>query len=580
MDYVYPRNKRFVEDEVDLDLSSENDVICNICGTFGHYSGECATGYKIIKLQGDAYMKKVELFTSLNQWRFGEPMTYNKYENLFKIYKNFPVGKYEFKFKVNGKHWLVSSFFPTIITSEQNVNNYIIVKPFISKEFTVVNKILEREEVVEVKFLLTDRSVKMMARELMIPMRRDIVIEIFGSWNDWKKGEKVVLQDNEGQEFRSWSLRKKLQKSYYEYKFKINGRWILDVFRESRINNGISNHFLDIPYLLRKGKVVTQEIRLEDQEEVNIEIIDSNSLSFFQLYGHSMNSTGSNIYIYGGLCRDSFINSVLKLNPDTMEVEVQEMYDPNSPQKICFHKTIKFGEKLIIYGGSNESKIDNKYYTYNTETMVWTVSKLNKNMPPRELFSIVHRPNTFQIYVFGGYYCSPDLEVEYNLNDLYVLHLDLLNFEEIKTKNPPEKRCNHSANIIGEVMYIFGGCKIDYLNKTAFGDMYKIALEGENYAEWQEVKCSGKSPGGRFGHLSLNVGPYILINGGMSTDKFGDEKLLWDLWAFDTRTESWSELNLKGNPNKLARYYHGGCIWEKNIFIFGGKFKNNANTYK
>ena len=568
-----------MEDDEAVDESTQSENICNICGTNGHDAGNCATAYKIIKLKADHYMERVELYTSLEKWQVGREMNYNKSENLFKLYKHFPVGKHEFKFKVNGKLWMTSSFFPKLMTKDENVNNYIIVKPFVSEEFTVVREAKEAGKV-EVKFILTIRSVKMMMKDLRLPMRESTNIEMLGSWDNWSKGERFITTQNRKGEDDIWVIRKKLKKQYYEYKFRVNGQWILDMFRESTISNGIDNHFLDIPHMLETDSKKGREIKLKLKDSYKIEFVQSETLNFFQLYGHSMNAIGNGIYIYGGFCRDSFINSILKLNPDDMEVEVHEMYDKNSPQRICFHATVKYGQKLIIYGGSNESKIDNKYYTYDTENNSWTGTKLNDSIPPRELFSIVHRKRTYQMYVFGGYYCSPDLEVETNLNDLYILHLDRLTFEEINAGNAPEPRCNHRANFIDNVMYIFGGCRIDYLDKIAFGDMHKINLNDPEDCSWEEIKFKGRSPEARFGHLSLDLGPYIFVNGGMTTSEFGKERLFWDLWVFNTKNENWSEINLNGNEKELARVHHSGCFWEKNIFIFGGKFNKNAKQYK
>lgn len=44
------------------------------------------------------------------------------------------------------------------------------------------------------------------------------------------------------------------------------------------------------------------------------------------------------------------------------------MDDKNAPEMMAFHKTIVFGNKIIIYGGQNDYQVSNKYHTYNTET--------------------------------------------------------------------------------------------------------------------------------------------------------------------------------------------------------------------
>jgi len=52
------------------------------------------------------------------------------------------------------------------------------------------------------------------------------------------------------------------------------------------------------------------------------------------------------------------------------------MDDHNGPEMLAFHKTVTFNDKLIIYGGQNNSKISNKYHTFNAKSGKWTYFKL------------------------------------------------------------------------------------------------------------------------------------------------------------------------------------------------------------
>lgn len=578
MKFRYPKNRRFIEDIVGEERSLPVETPCEVCGTFGHSNGMCATGFKIIKLGAEGYMDTVQLYSSLDRWHKGTPMTFNRYEGLYKLYMNFPVGRHEFKFKVNGKTWAVSDYFPKSASKDGILNNYIIIKPFKSKEYVIIKQIEEVNlDKVKVKIILTEISMRYMLKQLKKALHEGIVVELFGSWDNWACGEKMLKHKTTEKDYTYWYIQKTLGVRYYEYKFKIDGEWILDIYRDTVDTYGHTNHAFDLPRLIFQNHLEPSKVQLNLNKTVRINLLKSENLDFFSLYGHSMNAIGPKIYIYGGFCRNSFINSILEVNPDDLDVKVIEMVDKNSPNKISFHRTVKYGEKIIMYGGQNENKISNRYYTYNTITMVWTSNPLKNKMPERELFSIVHRNGTFRLYIFGGYYCSSDLEVEYNLNDLYIIHLDTLMFEKVEASNPPEARCHHTANLIGSLMYVFGGCKISYLSKEGFNDMYKIDLDAEENLEWELVKPLGKLPGPRYGHLALHLRKYILVNGGRDTINNKDI-YFWDLWVYDTLKNIWSEVDLEGDKVKLARAFHGGCIWEKNLFIFGGKF-DKLNTH-
>jgi hypothetical protein len=60
---------------------------------------------------------------------------------------------------------------------------------------------------------------------------------------------------------------------------------------------------------------------------------------------------------------------------------------------------------------------------------------------------------------FGGYYCSPDIELETFFNDIEVL--DIENMEWTKTSRiegpEPPARFSHTASMFGEYMVVFGG---------------------------------------------------------------------------------------------------------------------------
>lgn len=118
-----------------------------------------------------------------------------------------------------------------------------------------------------------------------------------------------------------------------------------------------------------------------------------------------------------------------------------------------------FYNKIIIYGGFNEKNVLTDYHVFNTANKTWLESPMLGGELPhmRERFSLVpyHEQN---LLMFGGYYCSPDLEVEEHYNDLHALNLGSLEWHKIECEGDiPPVRFSHTASIINNGMYIFGG---------------------------------------------------------------------------------------------------------------------------
>ena len=65
-----------------------------------------------------------------------------------------------------------------------------------------------------------------------------------------------------------------------------------------------------------------------------------------------------------------------------------------------------------------------------------------------------------RVYFFGGYYFDEKKMEDNTFNDLFVLNLKHMVFEELSAKNPPRKRFHHTATIVDWQMYLFGGCFI------------------------------------------------------------------------------------------------------------------------
>ena len=119
-----------------------------------------------------------------------------------------------------------------------------------------------------------------------------------------------------------------------------------------------------------------------------------------------------------------------------------------------------FGTKILIYGGFNE-KYMTDYYSFNTVTNHWSTSEVDGEPPGQRERSTLVPFIEDKLILFGGYYCSPDMEVEKYHNDINMLSLGQMEWTKPDVDNKddeiPLPRYAHTANVVKRRMYIFGG---------------------------------------------------------------------------------------------------------------------------
>ena len=82
------------------------------------------------------------------------------------------------------------------------------------------------------------------------------------------------------------------------------------------------------------------------------------------------------------------------------------------------------------------------------------------------------------------------------------------------------------------------------------------------------VEARGEIPSARFGHGQCSVGHCLYVFGGRMGTAV-DEKLLNDLYKFDTQTSTWSRVSCSGEV-PCERSYHSMVSTGSTIFVFGG----------
>lgn len=167
-------------------------------------------------------------------------------------------------------------------------------------------------------------------------------------------------------EIKVWGKELLIEEKPHEYKFKIEGVWCLDPYRRLSEKN-TNNHIFD-PHsqMIHNTLSDTSSCDIIDIYNVSVREIEISDMLVTDLWGHSMNLVKDQLYIIGGVGRNSFQNILYQINLKTMKPRQEHMDDKYAPEMMAFHKTVVYGDKIIIYGGQNEYQVSNKYNTYNT----------------------------------------------------------------------------------------------------------------------------------------------------------------------------------------------------------------------
>lgn len=122
----------------------------------------------------------------------------------------------------------------------------------------------------------------------------------------------------------------------------------------------------------------------------------------------------------------------------------------------------------------------------------------------------------------------------------------------------PTPRAGHTLTSYQGEMYLFGGCNLDL---ACYNDLYKYNSTTEY---WEKLAPGGERPVGREGHSATLVGNKIYVYGGSTLTE-----LLDDVFVLDLQKGEWSPAGVAGNTDPRA--YHSAALFDSGlILIFGG----------
>ncbi|XP_057243354.1 host cell factor 2 isoform X2 [Malurus melanocephalus] len=279
---------------------------------------------------------------------------------------------------------------------------------------------------------------------------------------------------------------------------------------------------------------------------------------------HGFVCDGTRILVFGGMVEyGRYSNDLYELQASRWlwkKVKPQAPSNGSPPCPRLGHSFSLYGNKCYLFGGlANESEDSNNnvprylndFYElelqHGSGVVGWSIPVTKGILPsPRESHTAIvycrKDVGSPKMYIFGGM-CGC------RLNDLWELDIETMTWSRPETKGTvPLPRSLHTANVIGNKMYVFGG----WVPQSAGGEI--SAPDGEwkctgsfsylnlDTTEWiglisdcQEDK-SNLLPGPRAGHCAVAVGTRLYIWSGRDGYRkaWNNQVCCKDLWYLDT----------------------------------------------
>ncbi|CAB3367743.1 Hypothetical predicted protein [Cloeon dipterum] len=229
------------------------------------------------------------------------------------------------------------------------------------------------------------------------------------------------------------------------------------------------------------------------------------------------------------------------------------------------HTVVSFEGKVYLWGGRNDLRACNTLFCFNPATRQWSTPPVTGQVPDaRDGHSACILDDC--MYIYGGF------EEEYDkfTQDVYCLDLRRMRWRFVRTTgNPPSYRDFHTAAAIGPNMYIFGGrgdASGQYHSQTEIYCNQIIYLDTRT-EKWHSSMPKNTPPIGRRSHSMFVYKEKLHMFGGYNGN-FNQH--FNDLWSYDPVNLTWQLLDPRGQRPPCPRRRQSCCLLGDRVFLFGG----------
>lgn len=213
-------------------------------------------------------------------------------------------------------------------------------------------------------------------------------------------------------------------------------------------------------------------------------------------------------------------------------------------------------EKMILFGGYNESGCLNDTWVFDLTDNSWKEMKPENTPSPRHTHTMVYDPDNQKVILFGGNSWGAQQR------DMWTYDYQSNQWDQIIPDLSPPSKSIHAMSLDSDnrKIILFGGYGA-YDSITDDTWVYDISNN-----TWEEMSSISK-PNARFGHTmayDAHIKKTILF-GGSSNDGSME-----DTWVYDLSSDNWVKVDPLNRPD--PRYLHSMVYHPNNQFLilFGG----------
>ncbi|KAK2964170.1 putative kelch repeat protein [Blattamonas nauphoetae] len=283
---------------------------------------------------------------------------------------------------------------------------------------------------------------------------------------------------------------------------------------------------------------------------------------------HTLVSYDNKMLLYGGRGTDPSI--MMEINLDSMDsVQMKTHPDPR-----FYHSSTRVGDHIYIFGGKDFTIRVNDLYQFSIKDKTATHLRVSGAVPePRGFHSMVAYEGN--LYLFGG---SNSDDSDYPVfQELHKYTIADRKWSIVEPKNGsrdpnvPGKLNRHTAVVIQDTMYVFGGVTAEitkeklqpsHFNNSVYSFNFKTNLWKKSPPFRPDVE-----PCGRYNHCAVALFGKMYIFGGR------EKALMNDLWEYNPDTSEWRVIPTVGTP-PVPSYYAACCTVGSHLYVQGG------TTYK
>jgi N-acetylneuraminic acid mutarotase len=231
----------------------------------------------------------------------------------------------------------------------------------------------------------------------------------------------------------------------------------------------------------------------------------------------------------------------------------------NAPEARASHTAVWTGSEMIVWGGTDDTKVLNTGGRYDPTTDSWTITSTINAPDAREFHTTVWSGS--EMVVWGG--------IDVNSNDLntggkYNPGTDT--WMATTTTNAPDPRRGHTAVWTGSEMIVWGGAVPPH-GRLNTGGRYNPSTN-----TWTATSTTN-APEARASHTAVWTGSQMIVWGGTGAQLF---EVLNTGGRYNPSTDSWTATSLNNVPQ--ARFLHT-AVWTGNeMILWGGHLGVVLNT--